>query len=89
MQSVRVVADGLQIRPTMVRQLISCQRLIGDLYTQEGNWAQAEEFYLKAQKTGLYGDRAKQVPQRLEEVRKMKGEPARGMTPHDLPHEPM
>ena len=27
LQSVRVVADGLQIRPTMIRQLISCQRL--------------------------------------------------------------
>ena len=33
LQSVRVVADGLQIRPTMIRQLISCHALTarGDL----------------------------------------------------------
>ena len=30
LQSVRVVADGLQIRPTMIRQLISCQRLTSE-----------------------------------------------------------
>jgi sialate O-acetylesterase len=47
------------------------QMLIGDLYKQEQNWAKAEEFYLAAQKTGLYGDRKVLVPRHLEEVRKL------------------
>ena len=45
------------------------EMLIGDSYKQEENWVKAEEYYLRAQKTGLYGDRAKLVPQRLAEVK--------------------
>jgi len=50
------------------------QMLIGDLYKQEQNWAKAEEFYLAAQKTGLFGDRKVLVPRRLEELKKLKSE---------------
>ena len=46
------------------------EMLIGDACRAEGDLAQAEEWYLKAEKTGLYGDRKAQVPQRLEQVRK-------------------
>jgi hypothetical protein len=50
------------------------EMLIGDSYRLESNWTKAEEAYLQAQKTGLYGDRKAQVPQRLAEVRKKMAE---------------
>jgi hypothetical protein len=46
------------------------QMLIGDAYRAEGNLEMAEQSYLAAEKTGLYGDRKVQVPERLEQVRK-------------------
>lgn len=43
--------------------------LIGDACAEAGNWIEAESYYLKAQKIGLFGDRKIQIPQKLETVR--------------------
>ncbi len=45
--------------------------LIGDSYQQQENWIKAEEYYLRAQKTGLYGDRKVEVPAKLEKVKSL------------------
>jgi len=45
--------------------------LIGDSYAKEKNWIEAEKSYLKAKKIGLYGDRKKQVPEKLKKVRSL------------------
>jgi len=57
------------------------QMLIGDVHRQAGDLDKAEEAYLRAQKTGLYGDRKAQVPQRLEAVRKAKAAAVPSPTP--------
>jgi len=43
--------------------------LIGDSYAREKNWIEAESAYLTAKKIGLYGDRKKLVPEKLEKVK--------------------
>jgi hypothetical protein len=57
------------------------QMLIGDVYRGEGNLELAEQSYLAAEKTGLYGDRKVQVPQRLEAVRKARAAQPAAATP--------
>ncbi len=44
------------------------EMLAGDTCRAQGDLKKAEEWYHKAQRSGLYGDRKTQVPQRLKEV---------------------
>ncbi len=51
--------------------------LVGDSYFAAKDWAEAEKWYLNAEKTGLYGDREVLVPQKLEATREKLGRKSR------------
>ena len=64
--------EALSIIPKQQADAISyLYMLMGDAFAKMGDWVEAESCYLKAQKSGLYGDRKIQIPQKLETVRRL------------------